>query len=114
MVVPPAYPTRVLYTPFCSPNRASGPQNQPKAKVAIASFFEAILSIIKLLFSCDILLPPMNEHKCYINIIIPNIPKRNLSTHRLMSFSQSTLWLLLKPRALNAASSSSEACKAIL
>ena len=33
--VPPAYPTRVRITPSRLPNRESGPQNQPKANVAV-------------------------------------------------------------------------------
>jgi hypothetical protein len=36
-VVPPAYPTRVRTTPGRLPNRESGPQNQPRAKVAVSS-----------------------------------------------------------------------------
>jgi len=35
-VDPPAYPTRVRRTPGRLPNRESGPQNQPKAKVAVS------------------------------------------------------------------------------
>lgn len=35
-VDPPVYPTRVRRTPGRLPNRESGPQNQPKAKVAVA------------------------------------------------------------------------------
>ena len=35
-VDPPAYPTRVRRTPARLPNRESGPQNQPKAKVAVS------------------------------------------------------------------------------
>lgn len=35
-VDPPVYPTRVRRTPGRLPNRESGPQNQPKAKVAVS------------------------------------------------------------------------------
>ena len=35
-VDPPVYPTRVRRTPWRLPNRESGPQNQPKAKVAVS------------------------------------------------------------------------------
>jgi len=35
-VDPPVYPTRVRRTPARLPNRESGPQNQPKAKVAVS------------------------------------------------------------------------------
>jgi hypothetical protein len=35
-VLPPVYPTRVRMTPLRLPNRESGPQNQPKAKVAVS------------------------------------------------------------------------------
>ena len=35
-VEPPVYPTRVRRTPGRLPNRESGPQNQPKAKVAVS------------------------------------------------------------------------------
>jgi hypothetical protein len=35
-VVPPAYPTRVLTTPSTTPNLESGPQNQPRANVAVS------------------------------------------------------------------------------
>lgn len=34
--MPPAYPTRVRITPFNCPNRASGPQNQPRENVAVS------------------------------------------------------------------------------
>jgi hypothetical protein len=34
---PPAYPARVRMTPSNAPNWASGPQNQPKAKVAVSN-----------------------------------------------------------------------------
>ncbi|HSA78477.1 MAG TPA: hypothetical protein VLG72_06430 [Nitrospirota bacterium] len=42
---PPAYPTRVLTTPARLPNRESGPQNQPIAKVAVAICFGELVSI---------------------------------------------------------------------
>jgi hypothetical protein len=35
-VDPPVYPTRVRRPPARLPNRESGPQNQPKAKVAVS------------------------------------------------------------------------------
>jgi hypothetical protein len=35
-VVPPAYPTRVLTTPLTTPNLESGPQNHPRANVAVS------------------------------------------------------------------------------
>jgi hypothetical protein len=35
-VVPPAYPTGVLTTPLTTPNLESGPQNQPRANVAVS------------------------------------------------------------------------------
>jgi hypothetical protein len=42
--VPPAYPTRVRITPGRLPNWESGPQNQPRAKVAVANFSERDVS----------------------------------------------------------------------
>ena len=44
-VDPPAYPTRVRRTPGRLPNRESGPQNQPKAKVAVSVAFGRDASI---------------------------------------------------------------------
>lgn len=35
--VPPVYPTRVRLTPVRLPNWESGPQNQPRAKVAVSN-----------------------------------------------------------------------------
>ena len=44
-VVPPAYPTRVRITPLRLPNRESGPQNQPRANVAVSVSTGAAASI---------------------------------------------------------------------
>ena len=43
--MPPAYPTRVRTTPVRLPNRESGPQNQPRAKVAVSVLVGAERSI---------------------------------------------------------------------
>ena len=43
--VPPAYPTLVRMTPPILPNRESGPQNQPKAKVAVSVLIGTEVSI---------------------------------------------------------------------
>jgi len=43
--VPPAYPTRVRTTPLILPNRESGPQNQPNAKVAVCTVIGAKTSM---------------------------------------------------------------------
>jgi hypothetical protein len=45
LVLPPAYPTRVRMTPLRLPNRESGPQNQPKAKVAVSVLAGADVSM---------------------------------------------------------------------
>ena len=44
-MVPPAYPTWVRITPGRLPNRESGPQNQPSAKVAVSVFSGAARSM---------------------------------------------------------------------
>lgn len=44
-MVPPEYPTSVETTPSRLPNRASGPQNQPMAKVAVSRFACSVLSM---------------------------------------------------------------------
>ncbi|MDW7673451.1 MAG: hypothetical protein SCK28_02825 [Bacillota bacterium] len=44
-MTPPAYPTLVRNTPGSSPNWASGPQNQPKAKVAVSILVGRFVSI---------------------------------------------------------------------
>lgn len=43
--MPPVYPTRVRTTPAILPKRESGPQNQPRAKVAISVVAGAAASI---------------------------------------------------------------------
>jgi hypothetical protein len=42
---PPAYPTRVLMTPWRLPNRESEPQNQPNANVAVSVTDGLLVSI---------------------------------------------------------------------
>jgi hypothetical protein len=65
--VPPAYPTLVRMTPSILPNRESGPQNQPKAKVAVfisVGVEASILGIVALgtiLFSLSVLLQPSTK-----------------------------------------------------
>src|SRR5512146_10512 len=44
-VAPPVYPTRVRMTPGRLPNRESGPQNQPRANVAVSVFTRGTPSI---------------------------------------------------------------------